>query len=134
MLSLVPNNQKIPTKSVQVTTPSGVLYVNFLEDEDGKCFNIMLHLGKTGSELRAMIAGIEATINLAIKTHELVEIADSLSNINSDKVSYNSKRNVNSTTDGIVYAIHRYLNEVDRVKNSRPFLNQYWLEVSEDEE
>lgn len=121
-------SESFDSSTVEAHTPIGTLYATFIEDDSGKCVRVIIQIGKSGTDTRAWSEALGSMINKLLSMNiPIVTIADSLSAYNSDRLAYNNSRTVRSGPDGIVYAIHSYM-ESKRVANvTRPYLDMPWL-------
>jgi hypothetical protein len=108
------NSDASETIAIKVNTTDGKMFVFFIEDDYGKCQRVMINIGKGGYSLNAWAESLMYTVNLALTNRTpLVEIANELSNINSDKVVITGEGEeavkIKSGPAGFVYAINKYL-------------------------
>lgn len=107
----------------EVHTPDGTLFLSIVE-EDGRPIRMSIEIGKSGSAIRAWTSTVEDLINTLLdKNVGIRELIAIFSSNHGDRESLNSHGNVKSGSDGIVYALYRYL-IAKKVGMNRPFIRQ----------
>jgi|SRR6266849_5651558 len=96
-------------QSIKVHTPDGTMFFNIIEDKD-KPVGVTIILGKAGSSVQAWSQALAAVITLALRNNvEISIIAEEVSSITTDKVSFSNDRVIRSVPDAIAQAILIYL-------------------------
>jgi ribonucleoside-diphosphate reductase alpha chain len=79
---------------MKVRTPDGTMFVNVMEDADGKPFQIIINIGKAGSAIAAWAQALAATMSAGLQSGVKMEaFLTELSSITSS----NRARTVDST-------------------------------------
>jgi ribonucleoside-diphosphate reductase alpha chain len=94
---------------MKVRTPDGTMFVNVMEDADGKPFQIIINIGKAGSAIAAWAQALAATMSAGLQSGVKMEaFLTELSSITSS----NRARTVDSTAtsgpEGLWQALVRY--------------------------
>lgn len=113
---------------VAVDSPEGgQMFVTIIEDNNGKPFEFMMHIGKAGSALNAWCSALASMANIVIANGGTIEdIITGLSNITSDRIAYVSGDvPVRSGPDAFVLALVKYQrNRADRIKKQMKYRNR----------
>lgn len=109
-MSMQPN---VPYKgqSHKVDTPDGKIFVNVVEDEDGKPMEVFIFAGKAGTPVYAwanMAAGlITALLEHGVSVHEIIELLKDITSSGSARLASDGYK-IRSGPEGIWYALVRY--------------------------
>lgn len=127
-VSTMTMTENAETTSIKCRTTDGTMYVFFIDDDNGKCQRVMIQLGKNGTMVRAWAESLMAIVNLALMNRvDLIDIANDLSNINSDRIMVTGEENskIRSGPAGFVYAINKYIRSKNYTK--RPPFDMPWF-------
>lgn len=99
--------------TIKVKTPDGTLFVDVLEDNDGKPFKLLARIGKSGSTTMAWVDAVAALASHVLETNGLDYTIQTLYNIRSDRVVVtgmirNRAIEVHSGPEGFAYALSAY--------------------------
>lgn len=99
--------------TIKVKTPDGTLFVDVLEDTDGKPFKLLARIGKSGSITMAWVDAVAALASAMLETKGLDHTISELYNIRSDRVVItgmvrNRAVEVRSGPEGFAYALSVY--------------------------
>lgn len=115
-----PEPEFSPTVTVKVITPDGVMFVHIMEYENGLPYKLDLSIGKAGSSVQAWAQALSRVISLALVMGvPIASIAEGVSAITTDKLSFNGNRAVRSGPDGIAQAIIQYMADKSPVFRKR---------------
>lgn len=99
----------LKSSTVKCSTPDGSMFFTIVEN-NGKPIGVDIVIGKAGSSIQAWAQAISKLITVALRNNiELSAIAEELSGITSDKLSFSGERAVRSVPDAITQAILLYL-------------------------
>jgi len=106
-----PEPESLPSSSVKVTTPDGVIFVHIIDHPISKApLKVELTIGKAGSSVQAWAQALSRMITLALKNGANIgSIIEEVSAITSDRISFSSNRAVRSGPDGIAQALIIYM-------------------------
>ena len=104
------NREELPSRTIEVNTPDGVLYYTICESEENIPIKVISTFGKAGSALAAWAQAVDILVNMLLeKKTPISEIIDNLSNItNSRTIKTNVGVRVGSGPEGIVIAFLEY--------------------------
>ncbi len=89
----------------RVKTGYGNLYVT-VNEKDGRPFEVMATVGKSGATMEADTEAIARLISLSLRSGVPVsEVVDQLRGIEADRVAWDSGESVTSVADGIAFAL-----------------------------
>jgi hypothetical protein len=109
-----------PTVTVRVVTPDGVMFVHIMEYANGLPYKLDLSIGKAGSSVQAWAQALSRVISLALVMGvPITSIAECVSAITTDRLSFNGNRAVRSSPDGIAQAIIQYVADKSPVFRKR---------------
>lgn len=109
-----------PTVTVKVTTPDGVMFVHIMELPSGIPYKLDLSIGKAGSSVQAWAQALSRTISLClIHGMPITELAECVSAITTDRLSFSNNKAVRSGPDGIAQAIIQYVADKSPVFRKR---------------
>jgi len=99
----------LKSSTVKVSTPDGTMFFTILEN-NGKPVGVDIVMGKAGSSIQAWSKALSVLLTLALRNKvELSTIAEEISGITSDKLTYSNDRTVRSVPDAITQSILLYL-------------------------
>lgn len=97
--------------SIKVDSPDGTMFV-VIGERNNRPAHVQIFVGKSGSNLIAYNYAIASLINFAFETGQTIEkVIELLSNITSDKTSYQKNIPIRSGVDAIIYAFMTYKKE-----------------------
>ena len=101
--------EELPSITIEVNTPDGVLYYTICEKDDYPT-KVISTFGKSGSALAAWAQAVDVLVNMLLeKKTSINDIIDNLSNITNNKpMRTNSGVRVGSGPEGIVIAFLEY--------------------------
>jgi hypothetical protein len=99
--------------TIKVKTPDGTLFVDVLEDNDGKPFKLLARIGKSGSMTMAWVEAVAALASIVLEAKGLDFTISELYNIRSDRtvvtsIVRNRAVEVRSGPEGFAYALSVY--------------------------
>lgn len=98
--------------NMKVRTPDGTMFVNILEDVNNQPFQVIINIGKAGSQVAAWAQGLAACISAGLQNGVKIEtFLTELSSITSDKEARTVNSNCRSGPEGVWKALVRYRNE-----------------------
>lgn len=103
------STKELPSITIEVNTPDGVLYYTICEQDD-KPIKVISTFGKSGSALAAWAQAVDLLVNMLLeKDASYNDIIDALSNItNSKPIQTRTGVKVGSGPEGIVVAFLEY--------------------------
>ncbi len=122
------------TVVIEVVTTNGTMFVAFIEDDNGDCIQVMIQIGKNGSQVRAWTEAMQELVNMILADKKSIEsVANVLENITTDRITISLKtdedrREIKSGPDGLVYAVDQYIKSKNR-DSLAPFAMP-WVESS----
>lgn len=116
----------VDTNSIQVNTPEGQMFV-FINEHQDKLVSIYITIGKSGSGLSAWCYAVSQLMTGLIERGASInDLIVMLSNITSDRSTYSDRRQVKSSVDGVVYALHRHIKFKNTPSRKIPNLQLPW--------
>lgn len=106
-----PNNEPdvLIGSSIKASTPDGSIFIQ-INELNGKPIEVTFFIGKAGSSIQAWSQALSSVINLALHSGvEISTIAETLSGITSDRISFNGDKIIRSVPDAISQAIITHL-------------------------
>lgn len=102
-----------PTYSYKVDTPDGMMFVQILEDDQRRPFQILIMIGKAGSSLNAWSDAVARLVSRLLPAAGVHGAIEELSNITSDRPMRRLARGetIHSAPEGIAYALLKYTQE-----------------------
>lgn len=96
---------------MKVRTPDGTVFVNVMENEDGKPFQVIVNIGKAGSAVAAWAQALGSMISIALQTEDekaFDKIITELSSITSSGTARSITSRCTSGPEGVWMALIRY--------------------------
>lgn len=128
----IPRPQKLKGETISVKTPQGVLLVTVNEINPGEPFEVVLTVGKAGSDIAGVAEGIGRSISYVLRLISHISprvrmrgIIDQLIDIGGSRTSGYGKNRVKSIPDAIAKVFEQYLRDTETVYAQHVFDKQY---------
>lgn len=108
------------TVSVQVGTPDGVMFVHVVENEKGFPIQVLINIGKSGSNLAAWADAIARLVTRLLPHIGITGVIEEVSGITSSQLRQRENGEVTrSGPEGLAIALLKYSAEWYRVNQPR---------------
>lgn len=128
----IPRPQKLKGETISVKTPQGVLLVTVNEINPGEPFEVVLTVGKAGSDIAGVAEGIGRSISYVLRLISHISprvrmrgVIDQLIDIGGSRTSGYGKNRVKSIPDAIAKVFEQYLSDTEKVYAQHVFDKQY---------
>lgn len=123
LLMQTKNQPSLRSDTMQVRTPDGTLFLTVVENPDKTLNSFHITIGKAGAPIAAWSSAVSALMTLAVdKGAQIEDLLVALSNLSSDRVTYNSSGMCRSGPDGVWQGLMLYREGVRIIvpANERP--------------
>lgn len=101
---------KFDSVNFRIPSPSGDVNIIINEQFPSKIYNVVILVGKSGTEVRALCDALSRMITFSVQNKSLVEVIDELSSITSDKIRDIKGIKVRSIPEAVFLALIKYSN------------------------
>lgn len=108
------------TKSIKVDTPDGVMFVHIVENEYGTPIQLLINIGKCGTNLAAWADSMARLASALLPVSGISGIIDMLSGITSSKlIRLGNGEFIRSGPEGLASALLKYTLIMQRERNQK---------------